>query len=212
MKHLAKYFSILLIVGLIFIFAQSGTSQAKDMKTSLANASTDKIEALLLDKFSREGSVDFIVEFFEQADLSAAYSMNWEERGWFVYNTLTQVADKSQANAKTRLDELKFSYQTFFTGNELYVRGGNLLAAQSLAELPEVQLIRATRTYMIDPIEKVSNPIFSANWAGDLLANHISFDVTPNAITDWGITDSKANQFWSDYGVEGEGIVVANID
>lgn len=212
MKFLAKIFSILLIVGMIFSFVQPGSTLAKEVKTSSTYKSTDKIEALLLDKFSEESSADFIVEFVEQADLSQAYEMNWEDRGWYVYTTLTQVADKTQASAKAILGELKLEYQSFFTGNELYVRGGNLVAAQTLAELPEVKLIRATRTYMIDPVVKASNPLFSATWAGDLLANHLSFDVTPNAITDWGITDSKADQFWSNYGVQGEGIVVANID
>ena len=33
-----------------------------------------------------------------------------------------------------------------------------------------------------------------------------------NATTDWGITDTKADQFWAAYGVQGAGIKVANID
>ena len=53
---------------------------------------TDKIEGLLLDRFAAEGSSDFLVRFAEQADLSPAYSMNWTDRGWFVYNTLTETA------------------------------------------------------------------------------------------------------------------------
>jgi subtilisin family serine protease len=33
-----------------------------------------------------------------------------------------------------------------------------------------------------------------------------------DATTDWGITDTKADQFWTAFGVQGDGIKVANID
>ena len=36
--------------------------------------------------------------------------------------------------------------------------------------------------------------------------------ISTTAVTDWGITDLKANQFWTGFGVKGDGILVANID
>src|SRR4030066_554150 len=63
-----------------------------------------KIEGLLLDRFAADGSADFIVRFTEQADLSPAYSMDWDARGEFGINSLRETAANSQVNAKSILD------------------------------------------------------------------------------------------------------------
>jgi hypothetical protein len=172
-----------------------------------------KIEGLLLDKFTAEGSADFIVRFTDQADLSAAYSMDWEARGEFVYNTLRETAANSQVNAKAILDVAGLRYETFIAGNDLYVWSGTQAEANGLAALPEVSSIRATRTYYIDPYISPSAQV-SFNWAGDYLSKNALTTVSavPEATTDWGITDSKADQFWTAFGVQGDGIKVANID
>ena len=184
-----------------------------------AEAGSDKIEGMLLDQITTDGSTDYIIRFSDQADLSPAYSMDWDARGEFVYNTLRETADRTQANAKAILDAQGLTYHTFIAGNDLYVWGGKQIAANGLmvvnelAALPEVNYIRATRTYNIDPIIE-TKPFDNISWAGDLLANHALSTVgsSTNAILDWGISDTKANQFWTKFGVQGDGIVVANID
>jgi hypothetical protein len=80
-----------------------------------------KIEKDLLAAISEKGSVDFIVRFTEQADLSPAFSMDWNARGEFVYNTLRETAAKSQSQAKSILEAAGSKYQTFIAGNDLYV-------------------------------------------------------------------------------------------
>ncbi len=184
-----------------------------------SEAGSDKIEGMLLDQISTDGSADFIIRFSEQADLSPAYSMDWDARGEFVYNTLREAADRSQKSAKAILDAQGLVYQTFITGNDLYVWGGSQIATNGmmvlneLAVLPEVSTIRATRTYHIDPIIEVK-PLDNISWAGDLLANHAlsTVDRTTDVALDWGISDTEADQFWTTFGVQGDGIVVANID
>ena len=81
---------------------------------------------MLLDRFAADGSADFIVRFTEQADLSAAYSMDWNARGEYVYNTLLETANRSQVNANAILNQNGFKYQTIIGGNDLYVWSGNL--------------------------------------------------------------------------------------
>ena len=167
----------------------------------------------MLDRFSADGSADFIVRFTEQADLSAAYAMDWNSRGEFVYNSLLETATRSQANSKSILDVQGLTYQTYIAGNDLYVAGGTLELANQLASLPEVYFIRATRTYYIDPVTVVK-PLENITWAGDYLMNNTLTTVgnSINATTDWGIIDSKADQFWTAFTVQGDGIKVANID
>jgi subtilisin family serine protease len=178
-----------------------------------AEGGSDKIEGLLLEQFATAGSADFIVRFTGQADLSSAYSMNWEGRGEFVYDALRNTATKSQVNAKAILDAAGLKYRTFIGGNDLYVWSGTLANTNALAALPEVFSIRATRTYSIEPIEN-TKPFQNIAWAGDLLAYNVLSTVnnSTNASVDWGIIDTKANQFWAAYGVKGIGIKVANID
>jgi len=81
---------------------------------------------------------------------------------------------------------------TSIGGNELYVYAGDQTAAESLSMLAEVSYIRAPRTYYIDPI--------------------ISADPAPDATTAWGLIDTNADDFWSTFGLYGDGITVANID
>jgi len=149
---------------------------------------TNKIESDLLEAFTTEGTADFIVRFVEQPDLSPAYSMDWDARGEFVYKTLRTAAEHSQARAKADLDSRGVQYRSFIAGNELYVWSGDLAAASRLSELSEVASIQATRTYDIEPI----NP------------------AEASAI-EWNIQDTGAMDFWSTFGVHGEGIRVASI-
>jgi hypothetical protein len=171
-----------------------------------------KLENDLLATINEKGSADFIVRFTEQADLSPAFSMDWNDRGEFVYNTLRETAAKSQSHAKAILEAAGLKYQTFIAGNDLYVWSGNLTDVADLAALPEVYFIRAARTYTIDPIVEVK-PFENISWSGDLLSRNALTTVgaSPTAL-DWGITDTKADQFWTAYGVQGDGMVVANID
>jgi subtilisin family serine protease len=218
-KWIAESFLILLLCIISSVFL------ANEDRVNAAQSSDDKVDAILLEKIATDGSADFIVRFTEQADLSPAYSMDWEERGSFVYETLKETAEKSQAKAKLLLDTHGFAYQTFIAGNELYVWGGSqavetmqqssreLSAINTIASLPEVSNIRATRTYTIDPLTQTASP-GNIHWAGDYLANQLFTTVrsTRSATVDWGITDTKANQFWSAFGTKGVGIKVASID
>jgi uncharacterized membrane protein len=202
---------LVLIAGLFSTFV-SPSGRAAAYESGKLEDMSNKIEAALVDQLQTQGQADFIVRFAAQADLSPAYDMDWQERGEFVYQILTETARRSQAEAIGVLDALSLEHQTFIAGNELYVWNGNLATASALAALPEVASIRASRTYSIDPV-RVENPLVSVTWAGDLLAQnlYVTAGNAPNA-TAWGISYAKADQFWTVYDVQGGGILVANID
>jgi len=201
------------LTGMVIILILIISGLMHDHSIVAAQQNMDKIEGGLLEQFSAQDSADFIVSFAEQADLSAAYSLDWITRGEFVYNSLNDISVRTQANAKQTLAANGIKYQTFIAGNELYVWEGDLTLASELVVLPEVLFIHAARTFYIDPIGQ-EKPIENLFWVGDLLATHAQTTVgsSTNAITAWGITDIKADQFWTAYGVRGEGMVVANID
>src|SRR4030042_3046878 len=213
-KYIQITFFILLLSGMLLGLAIKDGILAKPLQDDPSG----KIEGELLNKFSIDGDADFIIRFTEQADLSTAYSMDWNTRGEFVYNALRDTAARNQANAKAILDAQGLTYQTFIAGNDLYVWGENRMAVNGLAilnelaALPEVNSIRATRTYYIDPVAEVT-PFANIRWAGDLLSNNKLTTVgSTDATTAWGVMDTKADQFCTTFGVQGAGIKVANID
>jgi len=155
-----------------------------------------KVDGALLQTLSN-GSSDFEIIMAEQADLSAAYSMDWQARGQYVYDTLRQTAERTQKSTIEYLKSNGFKFQSFINGNEIYVYGGSLSAVTTLEAMPEVGEIRAPVSVTLDePVLKLMGP-FPAAVAGAI---------------DWGITDSKADQFWTTFNKAGEGILVANID
>jgi len=178
--HWRKFFSLLGLLVLLLTVLPVAAAQPPI---------SDKIEARLLDRFATEGTADFMVVLAEKPDLSPAYTMGWEERGWFVYNALTEVAERSQARARAYLDSRGLTYEAFWIDNDIFVQAGDLQAANDLAGLPEVELVQVPAMYYITP-EALGNP---------------------NA-TEWGIDDVSAPAFWAAFGLYGEGVRVANID
>ena len=197
---------MLVLLPVIILFISSQVTANNQPAQALA-----KIEAQLLSELSAQGQADYIVRFAEQADLSAAYQMAKLERREYVYQTLKKTAERSQAQAKSILDEAGLSYQTFIASNDLYVKQGNLDMATRLADLRQVASIRLARTYQLDlPAEQPLAEKIS--WSGDLLAQGLSANLDAvNATIAWGILDIKADQFWTTFGVQGDGIKVADI-
>jgi hypothetical protein len=143
-RYLRLFLLLLVLTGLAWSMSRaSGTLAAGDGR--------EKISPELLQRFQAEGQVDFFVHFAEQTDLSAAYDMDWRERGWYVYNTLTETAQRSQTRAQAYLVAQGLTYRSFIAGNELYVSAGSLEHASSMARFEEVAAIFIPPTYQITP-------------------------------------------------------------
>jgi subtilisin family serine protease len=150
------------------------------------------VDAELWQALARGGASDLVVEFSEQADLSAAYGMDWAARGEYVVETLQAVAERVQAGAVAHAENAGLRHKTFLAGNELYIWDARLETVLGLASLHEVAYVRAPQTIFLDPI--------------------LGGGPDNGTTKDWGITDTKADQFWAAFGVQGDGIVVASID
>ena len=157
-----------------------------------------KIEQVLLDKLERDGKANFFVKMSLQADLNAAFSMkDWSARGKFVFETLQKVASESQKPVIAYAQRHGLDHESFLTTNAVLIRNGTLQVARDLAALPGVELLRLERVFLLpDPrLQAVTGP-----------------QPAPQAIFDWGILDTNADQVWSTFGIKGAGIKVANID
>ena len=181
-------FAVMLVVGLVPL--------------TTAAAPSAPIEQQLLDRFAAEGKVNFFVKMALEADLSAAYGMDWDARGEYVVNALKEVAAVTQGPVIDYARKHGLTYQSYFVNNSVEIMGGDLTAAQGLAALPGVAYIRGEHFLSIpDPLV-----------GGAGINGFQTGEAAPEATTDWGITDTKADQFWTDFGLQGDGIKVANID
>jgi subtilisin family serine protease len=142
---------------------------------------------------SPDGTTEILVVMGEQADLNPAYSISdWSARGHFVYHTLKAAAQRSQAGIREYLDSRGVPYHSHISLNSLTLAASRSIV-DTLAVMPEVHAIQPGYVY------NIPRPILESG-----------IDA-PGAIP-WNIANVAADQVWANFGVTGQGIVVANID
>ena len=153
-----------------------------------------RVDPTILSELELNGATDFIVVMAEQADISAAYAIDdWNARGAFVFETLLETAERTQAGLRQQLAAQGLAYKPFVASNSLIVYEGDLGAASAVAARPDVAYIMANGSIELvepDPLPET---------------------LTPSTLT-WGVQAVKADDVWDTYGVTGAGIVVANVD
>jgi subtilisin family serine protease len=191
MKMTSNWIRGFLCMALPALLVASGCNEEPEPQVDLAR---QKIDQQVLDTLAADGLADFWVVLADQADLGGAAAIeDWEERGQYVYDTLVATADASQAEIRTMLDNERVSYQSFWIANVVFVKGGSEFLATRLASDAAVARIAPDQVLEIEP------PVESTQ-GGDI-----------NSV-EWGIARVRAPEVWSTFGVEGEDIVVANID
>jgi subtilisin family serine protease len=183
--------AIAALTALVLVPLASGAAFARPLTDE--TAVERKAEPALLDQLQAEEKVTFWVEFDRDADLQvAAQARTKTEKSAAVVAAKQQQATTSQANVVTVLESEGADYTSFWIDNSLQVVGGGDLVGK-LAELPEVARITADEKITIDrPIAGETEP-------------------TVDAI-EWNSDRISAPRVWTELGVRGEGIVVANID
>jgi serine protease AprX len=155
-----------------------------------------RVEQRVLEDTAGGKSAQFLVLFAQSPNLSQAYHiMDQDRRGWFVYNTLSESANRSQAGVKALLDRRGIPYQSFWVANALVVSGDRALV-DSLAARPEVTRIESDR-----PFKGISDPV---------PASQATLPDAPAAL-EWGVQNVNAPQVWA-MGFTGQGIVIGSQD
>ncbi|MFI6938462.1 S8 family serine peptidase [Streptomyces sp. NPDC050418] len=159
-----------------------------------AVADGDKIRPELARNFEMKSEGDFWIHFQDRADLKqAGAQQDWDKRGQAVVDALKKTASESQAKVRAELDDAGAVYETFWASNAIKVSNGSEKLAQKFAAHAEVDGLYAPVAYKEPEVTK-----------GDA-------QNTVNSV-EWGIANINADDVWSQYGVKGEGITVANID
>ena len=132
----------------------------------------------------------------DQVGVSAAKSItNRDERLRYVYSTLTQHADRTQANLRATLDHFHIKYQPYYLVNAMEVDAEPLLRVYFAAQ-PEVD--RVLDSPHLRPL-----PAPQPASKGDLPA-----PTEPP----WNITAIGADRVWNELGITGKGIVIGQSD
>lgn len=153
------------------------------------------VDPVLLAESKRSASLEYLVFFEEQADLSAAYEMDWEARGWYVYETLTAFAEESQARVQKYLESTGISYTSFWAENAILVESSTSVTLNGLLNFTEIDALQSIPQVMLVEPEVVS----TATERVEIQA------ATSN------LTHINADDVWT-LGYAGEGMVVGSID
>jgi len=161
---------------------------------------TPKVDPVLLAALDAapNGRSTFFVYLAEQADLSGVGSIrDWTGRGEYVVSRLQEMAQRTQPAVLTGLRPHVLTgeatdVRSFWIVNALAVTAGRK-TVDALAVRPDV-------TYLeLAPVVQMPEPIAEAP------------AIAPQAV-EWGVHKIRADDAWRDFGVNGAGIVVANID
>ncbi len=141
------------------------------------------------------GDTLFVI-FKEQADLSGAQAISDPlDRRQFVYETLVDHADSSQASLREALDARFIAYQPYYLVNAMEVKGGTYMR-NWLSNQPEVDRV-------------LSNPYLRPT--PELMGETRGTAVAPTS-PDWNLTILGADRVWRELGVRGAGIIIGQSD
>ncbi len=159
----------------------------------------DKISAEVKADIAGGKSTSVVIFLADQADVTAAYDIkDQDERGWFVYRTLNQHAEETQAGLRSFLLSKRAAFQSFWIANMIVAVADKKLVDE-LSYRPDVARIDSNRParWIEDP--EIADPSDSPR----------SPD-TP-AAAEWGVTRVNAPQVWGQ-GFTGQGIVIGELD
>ncbi len=152
-------------------------------------------------KTAAQGPAEFLVYLKEQADLSPAKQLSTKlEKGAYVYNQLTQVAQHSQAPILAALQDLsvrspgKVEYRAYWVANLIWVRGDSNLV-QALAGRDDVAHLYANPQVRMEAPLPAETPLAPDQPSG----------------VEWNIQKVRAPQVWA-HGFTGQGVVIGGAD
>jgi len=180
------------------------------------------VHPLVWETLRTQGQSEVLVILREQADTSAARRLPTKlAKGQYVYETLTEVAERSQRELRALLDARGVAYQPFWIVNLIKVEADARLVVE-LAGRPEVASIwpnpwvRGIPEIEVGQVE-AGAPLPTWLPAADRSpgavstpSNLVNAEGAPQAI-EGGILRSQADDVW-DLGYTGQGILVAGQD
>lgn len=160
----------------------------------------DKIAPAVVSLATAQPEIEFFVFLSEQADLSAAADLDTKlDKGRYVYETLTEVANRTQVPVIAAVRESGAAYKSFWVANMVWVRGdGRTL--ERMARRSDVSYIHA------NPAGRLGEP-----QPDQPLPDDRGESPEAGMGIEWNISLVNAPAVWA-AGVTGVGAVIGGID
>ncbi len=202
MHRTLRLFSILIILSLLsgnLAFTPTAANSALSSTPSPQQPWKEKVDALVLSQ-ATSGSVEFLIYMADQADLSGADDLKTkQEKTLFVYQKLTEAAQRSQPPLIQALSARGAQYRPFWITNVIWARG-DLALIQSIASRPDVWHVYANpQVHLQEPLQPPDAPLLAE-----------SANSSPETI-EWNIAKVNAPKVWAS-GYTGQGVVIAGAD
>ncbi|MBN1954696.1 MAG: S8 family serine peptidase [Anaerolineae bacterium] len=191
MKQYRPIASLLLLALLLpLVFSPAASAEP---------AASAPVDPYIWRVIEREGNAEILVILKEQADVSGAFLLETkEEKGWFVYQQLTDVAERTQPALRAYLEREGAFYRSYWIRNMIQVSADAELVRE-LALRPEVDHVEYLYPAYPDPV--YSSPFQTVEPVEK---------ETPEAI-EWNILRVNADDAWG-LGYTGSGAVVGDLD
>lgn len=194
----AMYYKIFFIIlTWIWILCAQGSSAALTFggaEIQVDDETRRKIDPAILQLAQDDRPANFFVWMTEKPNLTPAQNFRTkEEKGKFVFNTLMETAQRSQANVRAELDRQGLSYRWYYISNKILVKRGNRPLILSLAQRSDVLKLTANYPINIEP------PSSSAV-------------ISTQAVVESNLNFIRADQVWNGFKISGQGTVLAGID
>ncbi len=186
--------SILLVGAVHFVTAVSSSNPS-----ILKSSTWLKVGARVMADTAEGNTTPIVILLADQADVSPAYSIEDQDaRGWFVYNTLTSHASRSQVGLQDFLRSQGVAFQSFWAAN--------MIATTADRKLIEDLVVRAdvARVDSNTPTRWIEEPVV------EKIAGRSERPNATEAI-EWGVQNVNAPALWS-LGFNGTGIVIGGLD
>jgi len=139
-RNILRLGTLLLILIIVFSLwgSREASVQAEDNYEDIP-----WVDPVLLAKSKTSEPLDYLIFFDEQPDLSEAYGMSWEARGWYVFETLTALAEESQAEVRKYLDQEGVAYEAFWVQNVIAVQSSTSITMNGLLNFHEIHSLQS---------------------------------------------------------------------
>jgi serine protease AprX len=181
-------------ISLLIVLAVGLSVTAASPATSSGSQAPSKVGAKIWSETADGRSASFLVLLKSQSDVSSASVLRTkEQKGLYVYQTLVEYAQRTQAPIVSELQRMGASYRSHFLVNMLWVHGDRAVV-DALAARPDVARIDAVVWFR-----------------PNLTVGRAAAAPKGTQTIEWNVTKVRAPQVWAK-GYTGQGIVLGNID
>jgi subtilisin family serine protease len=213
-------FSLIVVAAMLVGLGAGGVTAPAKAASPVVVTTPAPIDPDVYVGLEQKGSADVLVILKEQADLSGAADIQTKTlKGYYVYEQLTSVAERTQSPLKEFLDSQGATYRAYWIQNMLRVTV-DLDLLKQISYQPGIKYIEFYHEPYPDVMGNDLGKDFGPEYGpfapvktedGNQLASWTEFGPASPEAVEWNITRVGAEDVWA-LGITGGGAVVGDLD